>query len=155
MSRLSELPEREKDPGTTVGLGEIFRVKEYMTEIKGALKKGYTFKNLAEIFTEKCGVNISARQIKYHFTRAKNLCARGKTGKNADKRSLSLGCAPSADAEKTEAEKRAKENPVALNPTTIPPLMVPGLSSGNSGMERAGESADPEAFSFDMRLKES
>jgi hypothetical protein len=39
MSRLSELPEREKDPGAALSLPEIFRAKEYMAEIKGAMKK--------------------------------------------------------------------------------------------------------------------
>jgi hypothetical protein len=153
MSRLSELPEREKAPGIAVSLGEIFRVKEYMAEIKGALKKGYTFENLAAIFTEKCCVNISARQIKYHYTRAKNLSAKGKSVKKTGARSASRVRASSADAEKTEADGRAKENSVALNPTTIPPLMVPGLSSGNSGMERAGESADPGAFEAERIVK--
>jgi hypothetical protein len=72
MSRLSELPEREKDPGAAISLAEVFRTKEYLAEIKGTMKKGYTFENLAEIFTERCGVAVSARQLKYHCTREKN-----------------------------------------------------------------------------------
>jgi hypothetical protein len=62
MSHLSKLPEREKDPGAALSLGEVFRAKEYLDEIKSVLKKGYSFDNIAAIFTEKCGVNISARQ---------------------------------------------------------------------------------------------
>jgi hypothetical protein len=80
MSRLSELPCREKDPGAAVSLGKIFREKEYFNEIKGALKKGYTFDNLAAIFTERCGADISPRQMKYHYTREKNRRAKNNAG---------------------------------------------------------------------------
>jgi hypothetical protein len=80
MSRLSELPNRDKDPGAALSLSEVFRTKEYIAEIKGALKKGYTFENLAEIFTERCGVAVSARQLKYHYTREKNRKAKNSTG---------------------------------------------------------------------------
>ena len=72
MSCLSELPERGKAPDKAVSLPEIFRTKEYIAEIKRALKKGYTFDDLAAIFSERCGVNVSARQLKYHCTREKN-----------------------------------------------------------------------------------
>lgn len=73
MSHLAELPKRDKDPTALLGLSEIFRTKEYMAEIRSALKKGYSFDQLAEIFTERCGVDITARQIQYHFTRERNL----------------------------------------------------------------------------------
>ena len=63
MSCLSELPERGKAPDKAVSLTEIFRTKEYIAEIKRALKKGYTFDDLAAIFSERCGVNVSARQL--------------------------------------------------------------------------------------------
>jgi hypothetical protein len=72
ISHLSSLPEREKSPDDPVSLPEIFRTKEYMTKIRGALKKGYTFEDLSKIFTEQCGVKISVRQIKYHYTRGKS-----------------------------------------------------------------------------------
>jgi hypothetical protein len=81
MSQLANLPEREKAPSDPVTLSEIFRTQEYVAEIKAALKKGYTFEDLAEIFTERCGVAISARQIKYHFTRGKNRGTKSKAGK--------------------------------------------------------------------------
>jgi hypothetical protein len=80
MARLSELPDRGKDPGASVSLGRIFRAKECFNEIKGALKKGYTFDDLAAIFTERCDVDISARQMKYHYTREKNRRAKNNTG---------------------------------------------------------------------------
>jgi len=81
MSHLENLPVREHDPGVLLGLSEIFRTKEYMTEIKNALKKGYTFDDLAEMFSAKCGVSISGRQMKYHYTRANNLgAAKKKSG---------------------------------------------------------------------------
>ena len=80
MSHLSELPKRGKDSGIPVSLSDVFRTKEYVAEIKGALKKGYTFNDLAKIFTERCGVTVSARQMKYHYTRGQNLRAKGKSG---------------------------------------------------------------------------
>jgi hypothetical protein len=83
MSHLADLPERGKDPCEVIGLPEIFRAKEYLDEIKGALKKGYTFDDLAAIFTEKCGVDISARQMKYHYTREKNKKAKSGIGKKS------------------------------------------------------------------------
>jgi hypothetical protein len=79
MTQLANLPERKKAPDAPVSLSEIFRTREYMAEIKGALKKGYSFDDLARIFTEKCGVNISARQLKYRCTREKN-----RRDKNSD-----------------------------------------------------------------------
>ena len=72
ISHLAKLPEREKSPDDPVSLSEIFRTKEYMAEIRNALKRGYTFEDLSRIFTEKCGTSISVRQIKYHCTRGKN-----------------------------------------------------------------------------------
>ena len=83
MSHLAQLPEREKDPGMPLALSEIFRTKEYAAEIASALKKGYSFDQLAAIFTERCGVKITARQLKYHCTRTKNLRAKGKKSPRA------------------------------------------------------------------------
>ena len=89
MSCLSKLPERGKAPDMTVSLSEIFRAKEYLAEIKGALKKGYTFDDLAAIFTERCGVNISARQLKYHCTREKNRSAKNSAGGKSTRHAVS------------------------------------------------------------------
>jgi hypothetical protein len=52
-------------------------------EIRGALKRGYSFDDLAEIFTGMCGVAISARQIRYHYTHGRNQGAKGKSGRKA------------------------------------------------------------------------
>jgi hypothetical protein len=94
MARLSELPNRGKDLGASVSLGKIFREKEYFSEIKGALKKGYTFDDLAAIFTERCGVDISARQMKYHYTREKNRRAKSNIGGKPKQPDTSKGGAP-------------------------------------------------------------
>jgi hypothetical protein len=83
MSQLASLPEREKAPDDPVSLSEMFRTKEYVAEVKAALKKGYTFDDLAEIFSERCGVAVSARQIRFHFTRGKNRGMKNKSGKKA------------------------------------------------------------------------
>jgi hypothetical protein len=84
ISHLAGLPEREKGPDDPISLPEIFRAKEYMAEIRGALKKGYTFEDLAEIFTERCGVAVSARQLKYHYTRGKNRGLKNQSGKKGE-----------------------------------------------------------------------
>ena len=84
ISHLARLPEREKGPDDSISLPEIFRTKEYMAEIRGALKKGYTFEDLAEIFTERCGVAVSARQLKYHYTRGKNRGLKNQSGRKAE-----------------------------------------------------------------------
>jgi hypothetical protein len=83
MSCLSDLPERGKAPDAPVSLSDIFRTKEYAAEINGALKKGYSFDDLAKIFSEKCGVSISARQMKYHCTRRKNLAKKKQPSRKA------------------------------------------------------------------------
>jgi hypothetical protein len=153
MSRLSELLEREKDPDTAVSLGEIFRAKEYMAEIKGALK-GYLFGDLAEIFTEKCGVNISARQIKYHFTRARNLGAKCKSGKKTDSRIASGGCVPSVDSQRVGAVGRVKENHMEPDSAAISSLKVPGFASENRAMTGAEDNVDSGAFLLDTSPKE-
>jgi hypothetical protein len=128
MSRLSELPEREKDPGAVVSLGEIFRTKEYIAEIKGALKKGYTFENLAAIFTERCGVAVSARQIKYHFTRAKNRSAKGKSGKKPENSGASGNHALSVGITQKTAEEGVKETSIASDSRMKESSNVPGFA---------------------------
>lgn len=82
MTALANLPKREKEPGDLLTLPEIFREKEYIAEIKGALKRGYSFDDLAEIFTERCGVKITARQLKYHCTREQTLRTNGRKSKS-------------------------------------------------------------------------
>jgi hypothetical protein len=61
MSHLASLSEREKRPDDLVSLPEIFRTKEYMAEIRGALKKGYNFEDLAKIFSKRYGIAVSER----------------------------------------------------------------------------------------------
>jgi hypothetical protein len=142
MSRLSELPEREKDPGKAVSLGEIFRTKEHMTEIKRALKKGYTFENLAAIFTERCGVAVSARQIKYHFTRAKNRGAKGKPGKKPEDRGASGSHALPADTARKTAEEGVKETLIASGSRTKESSNAPGFAFETSApTETKGDTA--------------
>jgi hypothetical protein len=155
MSCLSELPEREKDSSATVSLPEIFRAKEYMTEIKGALKKGYTFEDIAAIFTERCGVAVSARQIKYHFTRAKNRSAKGKSGKKTGETSTSGGGVPSVDSQRAGAVGCVKENHMAPDSAAISSMKVPGFASENSATAGAEGNVDSGVFSPDTSPKES
>jgi hypothetical protein len=91
MSQLANLPERERAPDDPISLSEIFRTKEYVAEIKGALKRGYSFDDLGKIFTERCGVAISARQIKYHYTRGTTQGMKSKPGKKAGENGAATG----------------------------------------------------------------
>jgi hypothetical protein len=119
MSRLSELPDRGKDSGSAISLGKVFRTKEYLAEIKGALKKGYTFDDLAAIFTERCGVSITARQMKYHFTREKNRRSKSNSGEKSNRQDTSEGDVPRENATQTESveemELGAKDTGAAAN----------------------------------------
>ena len=103
MSHLANLPEREKSPDDPVSLPEVFRRKDYMTEIRNALKRGYTFEDLSKIFTEKCGVSISARQLKYHYTRG---MSKPQTGR-----------VPSPKLSQKGNSVESKERAVATKPT--------------------------------------
>jgi hypothetical protein len=151
ISRLSELPDRGKDPSTAISLGKVFRTKEYLAEIKGALKKGYTFDDLAAIFSERCGVNISARQIKYHFTHAKNAkkrSAKGKPGKKPGDNGGSGNHADSqsADSQRKTAEEDVKETLGASDSMTKESLNFSGFASKNRAAARAEVDADFDTF---------
>jgi hypothetical protein len=152
---LASLPEREKDPDDPISLSEVFRTKEYTAEIKAALKKGYTFDDLAEIFTERCGVAISARQIKYHFTRGKNRGMKGKSGRRIGETGASGSRASSADSLGKDAAEGAKENVIAADS---------GVNTSSKGAEFVFENgtatgternASTGASSFNSKQKES
>jgi hypothetical protein len=110
MTELANLPERKKAPNDPVNLSEVFRTKEYVAEVKAALKKGYTFEDLAEIFTERCGVVISARQIKYHFTRGKNRGMKNKSDKKDRAVGASENHTPSMDSARKTADNDGTRN---------------------------------------------
>jgi hypothetical protein len=136
MSHLASLPEREKGPDDPISLPEIFRTKEYMAEMRGALKKGYTFEDLAEIFSKRCGVFISVRQLKYHYTRG--------TLKPQKKRH-SLPKPPQKNgigSEKENAEPNDSLAEVYSKGT--------GMLSGNDGTAKV----KPGTFSIDMEQEE-
>jgi hypothetical protein len=155
MSQIANLPNREKDPGAAVSLSEIFRIKAYLNEIKCALKKGYTFENLAEIFTERCGVSISARQIKYHLTRAKNRSVKGRLGKKAEDNSVHEGSVSSTDSPSENTAEGAKENFIAPDSRTKTFSNNSGFAFESRTSARAEGNVDPGAFSIDVRPEES
>jgi len=115
MSQLSRLPTREKDPDAPVTLPEIFRTKEYAAEITGALKRGYSFADIAAIFTERCGVKITARQLKYHCTHERNLRAKGRK----PQRTGAMKAAETSPQASAPASQSAA--PVSDNATTTAP----------------------------------
>jgi hypothetical protein len=115
ITELASLPEREKDPDTSVSLPEIFRTKEYTAEIKGALKRGYSFDDLAEIFTEKLGVAVSARQIRYHFTRGKNRGMKSKSAKKAGENSSAESRVSSADSSRKDPAQNTQRSVAATD----------------------------------------
>ena len=118
-------------------------------------EKGYTFENLAEIFTERCGVSISARQIKYHLTRAKNRRVKGKLGKKAEEKSVHEGNVSSTDSPSESTAEGVKENFIAPGSRTRTPSNVSGFSFESRTPAKAEGNAGPGAFSIDPRPKES
>jgi hypothetical protein len=155
MSKLASLPEREKDPDEPVSLSEIFRTKEYAAEVKAALKKGYTFKNLAEIFTERCGIAVSARQIKYHFTRGKNQGVKSKSGKKAGDTGTSEDRISSAGPPGKRAVESTKENVVTSDSEAKHSPKESGAVFENGIATRAEGNPKPGAFSINAKPAES
>jgi hypothetical protein len=147
MSRLSELPSRGKDPGAAVSLAEIFRTKEYLAEIKGALKKGYSFCDLAEIFTERCGVDVSARQLKYHYTREKNKRAKNNIGGKPKQQNTSKDDVAPENPAGTGSIDKAGDTETAAN---VPAIHAPEPAASNT--PNAGtQPAETMAFPFEKR----
>jgi hypothetical protein len=155
MTQLANLPECKKNPNDPVSLSEVFRTKKYISEVKAALKKGYTFENLAEIFTERCGVAVSARQIKYHFTRAKNRGLNGKSGRKSGRNSGSENHVSSADSGRTGANDDTEVNVTLSDSEAVSPMNVSGFAFENRVTAKTEGDVDFNAFSFDMRPKES
>jgi hypothetical protein len=155
MTQLANLPECEKNPNDPVSLSEVFRTKEYIAEVKTALKKGYTFENLAAIFTERCGVAVSARQIKYHFTRAKNLNVKSKPGKKSGGNSVPESNVSSADSGRTGTRDCAEGNLMASDSEAASPMKVSGFSFENRTASEAEGNVDSGTFPVDTWLKES
>jgi hypothetical protein len=110
MTQLANMPERKKAPGDPVSLSEIFRTREYMAEIKRALKRGYSFDDLAEIFTEKCEIAISARQIRYHYTHGKNQVMKSKSGSGSTESSTPNKHDTSADSPQKTIDEVSGKN---------------------------------------------
>ena len=126
ISQIANLPEREKSADDPISLPEIFRTKEYITEIRGALKRGYTFEDLSKIFTERCGVSISTRQLKYNYTRGKNKPQKGRapspmlpqSRKHGDDKGSAVPIKPAmkgvfSDAEVSPAKDRTMDSEAA------------------------------------------
>jgi hypothetical protein len=146
MAQLANLPEREKAPDTPVSLPEIFRMNEYIVETKRALKRGYSFDDLAEIFTEKLGVAVSARQIRYHFTRGKNRGMKSKSGKKAKENGGAESRVSSADSSRKDPAQNAQrsvaetdfETALEMKPLPKGTEKGTGFASGNSTVKGFG-----------------
>jgi hypothetical protein len=152
MSKLASLPERERDPDEPVSLSEIFRTKEYAAEVKAALKKGYSFENLAEIFSERCGVAVIARQMKYHFTRGKNRGMKSKSGRKAGEIGSIGSRSSSADSPHVG---KAKENPAVTESRAESSSKDSGFVFENGATTGTEKDAKPGAFSINAKPKES
>jgi hypothetical protein len=98
---------------SAVRLSEIFRIKEYIAEIRKALKLGYSFDDLAEIFTERCGVAVSARQIKCHFTREVNRGKKSKSVKKAERNTTTENSVSSEDSSRKDAAQNTQRSVTA------------------------------------------
>jgi hypothetical protein len=152
MSQLANLPERAKAPEDPVCLSEIFCTKEYMAEVKTALKKGYTFEDLAEIFTERCGVAVSARQIKYHFTRGQKRSSKSKSGREKGGKGTSKDDVSSMDSTQKSADNNGAENKNMTDSSAKYSLeseeFIPGNGVATGTATNANLNANPGAFSF-------
>jgi hypothetical protein len=146
MKHLAELPECEKGPGNSVSLSEVFRTKEYVAEIRGALKKGYTFEDLAKIFTEKCGIAVSTRQIKYHYTRGRNRGMKNPSGRKSGDIDAQKEHASSKNPPRKDTSGEWEKNLMATERS----LKTPGIVSGN----RVTMNAVPGTFPIDMNQGE-
>ena len=155
MTQIANLPERGKAPNDPISMSEIFRTKEYAAEIKAALKKGYTFENLAEIFTERCGIAVSARQIKYHFTRAKNRSVKGKPGKKTGEADISENHASPADSPGKAITEGVKENIIATDSQMKASSNVSGFTFEKHATVETEGNVDLGAFPIDVMPKES
>jgi hypothetical protein len=159
MSQLAKLPEREKAPGDPVRLSEIFRTKEYIAEIKGALKRGYSFDDLAKIFTERCEIAVSARQIRYHFTREMNRGKKTKVGKKNEGNRSTKKSALSANSPRKDAAQHEQESPEATDfeaksgVKTFPKGTEKGTSFVSDN--NAARDTKRETFSSEMALGQS
>jgi hypothetical protein len=155
MTQLANLPERKKAPDDPVSLTEIFRTKKYMAEIRRALKRGYGFGDLAEIFTERCGVAISARQIKYHYTHGNNQDVKAESAKEIAGNSVSKSRVSSGDSSRENTCPDRKESVVALGLEAESPSEVSEFAFENGTATGADGNVNPGAFSIDVRPKES
>jgi hypothetical protein len=158
MARLSELPERGKDPSAPISLGGIFRAKEYFNEIKGALKKGNTLDDLAAIFTERCGVNVSARQIKYHYTREKNRRAKSNTGGKSKRSDTSNGGDkrknPTRKDSSGKTDADAGDAGTPANVSAVPAINAPkpaAFVTSNGATCQSETGAETGTFPFEKR----
>jgi hypothetical protein len=155
MTQIANLPERKKAPDDMVSLTEIFRTKEYIAEVRRALKRGYSFGDLAKIFTERCGVAISARQIRYHYTHEQNQSVNAKSRKKPRKTGASENHALSADSPQKTAVDDVKENHTAPDSRTKPLSNSSGFSFESRATAETERKIDFGAFPIDARPKES
>jgi hypothetical protein len=159
ITELAKLPEREKTPDDSVSLSEFFSAKEYMREIKGALKRGYGFDDLAKIFSERCGFVITSRQMKYHFTRGQNRRAKSKPEKKSGGNRAVENDVSSADSQRKNAADSVKEKITAANAETVSPLEIAEFDFENDSTIRvatvADKSANRDAISPNVKTEES
>ncbi len=135
MSHLSTLQERKKDPAKPVALSELFRTKEYAAEIQSALGKGYSFDDIAEIFIQRSGVQITGRQLQYHYTREKNLRTKGKKSKGAG--AAKKGISPTASQPKVSGKDEDSTQDIAeVSPCSPPQQKTRSPTTGAFPMDQ-------------------
>ena len=156
MAQLANLPEREKDPDDPVRLSEIFREKGFIAEVKVALKLGYSFDDLAEIFTERCGVAVTARQMKCHFTRGINRGKKSKSNKRVGENGVIKSRVSSEDSSRKDTAQNAQRNIAVTGfeidlEAKVPPK---GTERGTGFVSENGAARDAkfEAISHGIRL---
>jgi hypothetical protein len=155
IAKLAKLPNRKGEPDVPASLSEMFRTKEYMTEIKAALKRGYSFDDLAKILSELCGFVITSRQMKYHFTRGKNRGLKSKSAKKSGVNRTDENRVPAADSQQKNTAEGAKETLTASDSEMKTSPHDSGFIFKNGAITVPEETQKSGAYSLNTKPEES
>ena len=149
VSHLKELPSRDENINKVLTLTQIFHTEAFKREVKALLKRGYTHKEISKIITEKCGIIISERQVKYHYTRAENDGRHKKSTAKVTKKcnEFSADSAPIVPELPSEsAEMSLNTTDISLNDGAVSPvedteMVNDGAASPVEGTEMVNDGA--------------
>jgi hypothetical protein len=114
ISRVRELPVKEKGLESLMKLSQIFEQEGVGTEIEAAIGRGYSFGDLAKILAECSGVAVSDRQLKYHLTRARNKAEKSKKPSRSERGRKTVS--PDGKTKARDENVRISENVSRIEP---------------------------------------